>query len=507
MHLIILFCITLALSISPSYGALVDSLFLPKHNSVIRDNIVKIAVPQIIQGDTLEMVRFVVFYSALASNKIKRSIRDIIVDEDSIPPFEAIWDCSRIPDQDNSNLRFICKAKTTQSTQDEPGYRFFMAWAVLDRSGGLSELQWKSHKADSPIKIDANLGEWFSEDSVVFENNDNRITAASKWDRDFLYFAVRVRDSQVLLLSKKGMEQKKSDSDMQDGIELFFDLKHNHSSIRDGDDYQVLIPVNKNYELTVMDFKKQILVEKTGNSFHKKFLDFKAFAREPDWEPEIQLRETDSGYEIEAAFAWKDLGLNPEKGLTIGFNLINSDREDEFGVVMTKSWAGISDLLHHNPSEWGDLCLVDRDRKGVKAAAVAVILIAFLTIIFVVFRKRIDVMDEGEVTKQRHLVNSVMEYLKQNFHDEGLDLKKAASHANLSADYLRKIFKKETTENFTVYLNKLRIERAKELLLSTNLRISQIAFDVGYGSQEHFTKVFKNSTGTTPTDYKKKKSV
>jgi len=65
------------------------------------------------------------------------------------------------------------------------------------------------------------------------------------------------------------------------------------------------------------------------------------------------------------------------------------------------------------------------------------------------------------------------------------------------------MFKKETGQNFINYLTNIRIEKAKELLRSTNLKSYEIAYKVGYDNPTYFSTVFKKLTGMTPLDYKK----
>jgi AraC-like DNA-binding protein len=64
------------------------------------------------------------------------------------------------------------------------------------------------------------------------------------------------------------------------------------------------------------------------------------------------------------------------------------------------------------------------------------------------------------------------------------------------------MFRKITGINFTDYVSRLRIERAKNLLLNPNLRISEIAFEVGFQSLTHFNRVFKRVLGQSPSDYR-----
>jgi AraC-like DNA-binding protein len=64
------------------------------------------------------------------------------------------------------------------------------------------------------------------------------------------------------------------------------------------------------------------------------------------------------------------------------------------------------------------------------------------------------------------------------------------------------MFKKVTGVNFTDYVSRARIEKSKNLLLNPNLRVSEIAFEVGFQSLTHFNRVFRRLLGQSPTDYR-----
>jgi AraC-like DNA-binding protein/ligand-binding sensor protein len=85
---------------------------------------------------------------------------------------------------------------------------------------------------------------------------------------------------------------------------------------------------------------------------------------------------------------------------------------------------------------------------------------------------------------------------------EALSLGMVAKAVGMSSFYFCKMFKKFTGLNFTGYVTRVRIERAKNLLLNQNLRISEIAFEVGFQSLTHFNRVFKQVMGRSPTDYR-----
>lgn len=88
--------------------------------------------------------------------------------------------------------------------------------------------------------------------------------------------------------------------------------------------------------------------------------------------------------------------------------------------------------------------------------------------------------------------------------DEQLSLGQVAKAVNTSSFYFCKLFKKATGLNFTDYVSRVRIEKAKNLLLNPNTRISEVAFEVGFQSLTHFNRVFRKVVGESPTDYRRR---
>ncbi len=84
-----------------------------------------------------------------------------------------------------------------------------------------------------------------------------------------------------------------------------------------------------------------------------------------------------------------------------------------------------------------------------------------------------------------------------------LSLGDAARAVNTSVHYFCKMFKQATGITFTDYLTRIRVEKAKNLLINPNKRISEVAFDVGFESLSQFNRSFKRITGKSPTDYRK----
>lgn len=92
-------------------------------------------------------------------------------------------------------------------------------------------------------------------------------------------------------------------------------------------------------------------------------------------------------------------------------------------------------------------------------------------------------------------------YMREH-QNERLPLREVAEKANLSPYYYCKLFRKTMGMTFTDYLTRLRLERAKELLLGQSLAVGDVAFASGFGSIPHFNRAFKRYTGLTPTLYR-----
>ncbi len=105
------------------------------------------------------------------------------------------------------------------------------------------------------------------------------------------------------------------------------------------------------------------------------------------------------------------------------------------------------------------------------------------------------------VNAEPPVITRAKEYILEHQTEE-LSLGQVAKAVNTSTFYFCKMFKKITGINFTDYLSRVRIEKSKNLLLNPNLRVSEIAFEVGFQSLTHFNRVFKKILGQSPTEYR-----
>src|SRR6266540_1179900 len=99
------------------------------------------------------------------------------------------------------------------------------------------------------------------------------------------------------------------------------------------------------------------------------------------------------------------------------------------------------------------------------------------------------------------VITKAKEFIREH-HTEDLSLGQVAAAVHTSIFYFCKLFRKVTGTTFTEFVSRTRIEKAKNLLLNPNLRISEIAYEVGFQSLTHFNRVFKNVVGESPTCYR-----
>jgi AraC-like DNA-binding protein len=100
----------------------------------------------------------------------------------------------------------------------------------------------------------------------------------------------------------------------------------------------------------------------------------------------------------------------------------------------------------------------------------------------------------------------ILSFVFKNCSDESLTLEDAANALNLNKYYFSRFFKKHIGQSFHAYLTKTRVDFAKHYLIESKMRITDIAFNAGFGSLQTFNRVFKLLTGRTPGEYRRKNS-
>lgn len=121
-----------------------------------------------------------------------------------------------------------------------------------------------------------------------------------------------------------------------------------------------------------------------------------------------------------------------------------------------------------------------------------------------VMNRFIDSVFSYAEVKHLDVIHKAMQYIRKNYTDK-VTLDDTAWEVGLSPSYFSRVFKEETGSSFNSYLNKLRVEKSKTLLVTTELRLIDIAVAVGFEDQSYYTKVFKKQTGVSPNKFREKK--
>ena len=109
----------------------------------------------------------------------------------------------------------------------------------------------------------------------------------------------------------------------------------------------------------------------------------------------------------------------------------------------------------------------------------------------------------NEMQQSESVVEKAKRFIQLNY-SENITNQDVADHVFLTPGYLAKIFKAETGQYISNYINECRIRAAKELLLKSDSSISDIALQSGFDNISYFSTVFKKITGDTPYEFRKK---
>ncbi|GLX71011.1 hypothetical protein MU1_53590 [Paenibacillus glycanilyticus] len=113
----------------------------------------------------------------------------------------------------------------------------------------------------------------------------------------------------------------------------------------------------------------------------------------------------------------------------------------------------------------------------------------------------LDQLDQKRSMKNKELVTSVTAYVDENLGAD-LSIERLSELFAISTSHLRKIYKEETGLTLKETISGKRIEKAKKLLSEQNLKVQDIALQVGYLTVQSFAKAFKMETGKTPGEYR-----
>lgn len=110
-----------------------------------------------------------------------------------------------------------------------------------------------------------------------------------------------------------------------------------------------------------------------------------------------------------------------------------------------------------------------------------------------------------DVNKNTQKMRSAIDYIEAHYADD-LNMAVVSNHISMNYSLFSYTFKQHTGTNFVNYLKDIRMREAKKLLAESEMKIIEISQMVGYDNEKHFMKLFKNTYGVSPTEYRKNMS-
>ncbi|MER3423098.1 MAG: hypothetical protein C4293_07575, partial [Nitrospiraceae bacterium] len=164
-------------------------------------------------------------------------------------------------------------------------------------------------KTSTPIVIDGQLTDWAGAGAATFTGANNTATGYALWDDQNLYIRLEVKDTQLnATFADANIWQ-------DDTLELFLDTRHDRSTSMQEDDYHVLVNLN-NVQL--------LLRGNNGTQSPASLTMTSAVSRQGTLN---NNSDTDSGYTVELAIPWSQLGISPSSGMMFGIDLAVDDRD------------------------------------------------------------------------------------------------------------------------------------------------------------------------------------
>ena len=111
-------------------------------------------------------------------------------------------------------------------------------------------------------------------------------------------------------------------------------------------------------------------------------------------------------------------------------------------------------------------------------------------------------VEQANQNRLGRAVRRAVRFIEENY-GRDLPLEEVAKSVGLSPSYFSSSFKRETGKNVVEYITEYRVEKAIELLCTTNLNTSEVAYRVGFNDPKYFTRIFKRSVGVTPSLYRR----
>lgn len=117
-------------------------------------------------------------------------------------------------------------------------------------------------------------------------------------------------------------------------------------------------------------------------------------------------------------------------------------------------------------------------------------------------KKIIGVRDTISGRRYSDIIEIAKDQIRKTYMSDEISLNTIAAEVGMSPSYFSSIFSKETGKTFVEYLTEIRMDRAKELLMCSSMKTSEIGYEVGYKDPHYFSYIFKKTQNCTPKEFR-----
>lgn len=168
--------------------------------------------------------------------------------------------------------------------------------------------------------------------------------------------------------------------------------------------------------------------------------------------------------------------------------------------IVMDMYLGTADFLDEIGVKLEELSPASRDINEIASNAGA--LSSVRQYLVKLFGEALTLRDRMSRKRYGQLLEEAKAYIKENYQNHELSLNAVAGYVNISPSYFSTIFSQEVGSTFVEYVTALRIGKARELLMCTNMRTSEVGFQAGYKDSHYFSYIFKKMTGCSPKEYR-----
>lgn len=117
-------------------------------------------------------------------------------------------------------------------------------------------------------------------------------------------------------------------------------------------------------------------------------------------------------------------------------------------------------------------------------------------------RKVMELRDAASGRRYSDIITAAKEEIEKRYMTEEISLNTVAMHVGMSPSYFSSVFSKEAGKTFVEYLTEVRMDKAKEYLMCSSMKTSEIGYEVGYKDPHYFSYIFKKTQGCSPKEYR-----